>query len=416
MADVGFGPRAKYLLSAVALLALAIVVAVSGGRSAPGATARPLSKSGELRVVAGHKLKTAGVYAGGRRIRTRGFHTAAVGPPTLTPAPVRTPALGYESPVAVPSPDGTAIAYNTWRWTRPLDLTRAPSTQNLQRGDPIAAPEVFVRDLATGKDVSLGAGTMSVAYRSDGAIAYARGTDAYRLDMPFTSDILVRQTAGSNPVSWTPNARGYSVVGWGAAERLVAHRAIAGVEAHDVVVLDAPGQIRTVAQAAEVVAVSPSGKTMVVSEGDPLAGTTTALKLIDIATGTALSQVFLPDLTDPVTGAQIAFADDPGDWDGDELVVRTDSGLLVLRATDSKISTLQVLRLELNGIPLNEPRFANQSRTVIEAWANLPESQHASVRYQCNRVTLACSRGTPVVAESFGRPAYERSAIGRSAK
>jgi hypothetical protein len=75
-----------------------------------------------------------------------------------------------------------------------------------------------------------------------------------------------------------------------------------------------------------------------------------------------------------------------------------------------------VLRLELNGIPLNEPRFTSSDRTVVEAWANLPESRHASVRYQCDRVTLVCSRGAPVAVGSFGRPAYDRSAIVRRAR
>src|SRR5918998_5814324 len=105
MADeaAGFRPRARYLAIASVLVALAVLIAVSAGGSSPGAKARPISKSGALRVVQADQPAVLGVYAGGRRIRARGLRVAAATAPAVTPAPVVTPLLGYETPVAVPS-------------------------------------------------------------------------------------------------------------------------------------------------------------------------------------------------------------------------------------------------------------------------------------------------------------------------
>jgi hypothetical protein len=409
----GLGRTAK-LLALVAALALLILVALKLGGSPSGANAGAPTKSGALKLRSGAQLKASGVYAGGRRIRVRGAaaRAAANGAPgafsTPTAAPVLTPLLGYEAPAAVPSPDGRSVAYNTWRWTRPIDWRNSPSAQGLSNGDPIAAPELYVRDLSTGNDVSLGAGTMALAYRSDGAIAYARGDAVVRLSRGYACDILVRATPAAEAVAWTPEPGAYTPLAW-AGDRLIAHRDIQGLEAHDVVALDGPGRLRTLAENAELVAVSPSGTRVVVSTGEPATGTTSSLLLLDVATGATFADVSVRSTVDPATGERLVFADDPGDWKGDELVLRTESGLMVLHATDELLAVRQVLHLDLGGIPLNEPRFVDEDRTVVEAWANLPEPRAASARYQCNRVTLVCSRGAPAPMASFARPAYDRS-------
>jgi hypothetical protein len=316
--------------------------------------------------------------------------------------------LGYEGAVAVPSPDGTAVAYNTWRLTRPIDWENSPSAQGLAPGDPIAVPELYVRDLATGRDVSLGAGTLSVAYRADGALAYARGDQAVHFNEDYLRDVVVRATPTSEPVAWTSAPGRYSPVAW-AGDRLVAHRDLADAEAHDVVAFDGPGRVRTLAEDAEVVAVSPSGARVVVSTGEPTTGRTSALRLVDVASGATLAAVNIRATFDPATGKGVVFADDPGDWQRDELVLRTESGLLILRATEYSLSVRQVLHLDLGEIPLNEPRFASEDRRFVEAWANLPESRRASARYQCDRVTLTCVQGDPAPAARFARPAYDLS-------
>jgi len=389
-------------IACLALLALLLVALVQDGSSPTASANRAATesgaariKSGTARIVSGRHLKVRGIYVGDRRLRAKSGRVARVASGagvTLgsrpTPAPLITPLQGFETPVAVPEPHGRAIAYNTWRLTR---------------------PEVFVRDAATGRDVALGGGTVSITYRHDGAIAYTRGNEHYRPQTPYTRDILVREAPRAGPVTWSDGRADYSVVGW-AGERLLVHRGIPGTEGVDAVVADRPGRLRTLAELGEIVAISPSGASIVVSVSSADAGTE-VLRLIEIASGSTVAEVNVQDLRNPGTGDRIVFADDPGDWKDDELVVRTDSGLLVLRATDSHMSVVQLIHLDLKGSPLNEPRFLDHARTVVEAWANVPKSR-ASVRYQCNRITLVCSRSGQVPVEEFARPAYDRSAGG----
>jgi hypothetical protein len=407
-----FKPKAV-ILALLALVALVVLVLLTAGGSPPGATAKAPSRSGAMKLVRGTQA-LQGVYAGGLRVRVRGreARAAANAPADALAAPtphrVVAPLLGYEAAVAVPSPDGAAVAYNTWRMTRPVDWQSSPSSQGLAPGDPIAVPELYVRDLATGRDVSLGSGTMSVAYRSDGALAYARGGEAVRFNEDYLRDVVVRDTPASAPVAWTSAPGRYSPVAW-AGDRLIAHRDLPDVEAHDVVAFDGPGHVRTLAEQAEVVAISPSGARVVVSTGEATTGRTSSLLLVDVASGDTVADVNIRATFDPATGAGIVFADDPGDWEGDELVLRTESGLLILHATEYTLSVRQVLHLDLGGIPLNEPRFASDDRRIVEAWANLPESRRASARYQCDRATLTCVQGEPAPVMRFARPAYDLS-------
>jgi hypothetical protein len=405
----------------LALLSLLLVALVQGGSSPTASANRAATeggaariKSGAARIVSGRHLKLRGIYVGDRRLRVMSGRVAQVASTagvTLgsrpTPAPLMTPLQGFETPVAVAEPHGRAIAYNTWRFARPIDWTRAPSSQDLDAGDVVATPEVFVRDAATGRDVSLGAGTVSVTYRHDGAIAYTRGNEHYRFETPYARDILVSEAPGAAPVTWSDGRADYSVVGW-AGERLLVHRGVPGTESVDAVVADGPGRLRTLAESGEIVAISPSGASIVASVRSPRLDTE-VLKLIEIASGSTIDEISVQDLRNPPAGERLVFADDPGDWQDDELVVRTDSGLMVLRATDTQVSVVQLIHMELNGSPLNEPRFLDHTRTVVEAWANVPESR-ASVRYQCNRITLVCSTGGQVPVEGFARPAYDRSA------
>jgi hypothetical protein len=147
-------------------------------------------------------------------------------PIQLADAPV-TPLAGWMSPAALPSPDGRYLAYNLWRKLRADDPTRSWSDQGIEPGDPLAVPQIRLLDLELGGDELLADGAYSVAWRGDGALAYARGVErAYRAFVPYETELVVR-TSGGTEQRWSTQPAQYVAVAW-AADNLIAYRISAG--------------------------------------------------------------------------------------------------------------------------------------------------------------------------------------------
>jgi hypothetical protein len=93
-----------------------------------------------------------------------------------------------------------------------------------------------------------------------------------------------------------------------------------------------------------------------------------------------------------------------GDWQGDEIVVPGDGGLLVLRFATGALTVSSFLHIYVEAAPVVEPRFANRARTVVDAWARTPERKARSFHLRCDLRRRTCMYDRPARARDFGRP------------
>lgn len=339
-----------------------------------------------------------GLYVGGRR-----FRTATKTPLTsrATSAPALQPLTGEDLPIAVRSPDGTRVAYDTWRWIGSIDPRKSWAQQGVEQGDALGFPTLYVRDARTGADTSLGAGTMSPAFRRDGALAYARAIDPpYRLGRTYRRAIVVRDAHGET--TWSSGAGAYSPRMW-VGQTLIAYRAVREAQGWDVLAFDGPGKGRLLARSAQVVAVDPSGSGVLIADEDLSSGATTALRVVNPANGATRATLQVSSVVDPATGEPLRFADGTGDWRGDAIVVRADAGLLILRFASGTLTARSFLHVDVRTGPLKEPRFADATHHVIDAWTHLPRGR-GSARLRCDVVRRSCLMGAPAPPSRFGRP------------
>jgi hypothetical protein len=326
------------------------------------------------------------------------------------------PLVGGGGPIGAPSPDGRLLAYNTWRWTKPIDWQRSLGQQGIETNDVLGMPRLRLLDLETGKERALEQGSFSISWRADGALAYVRGAPPpYRANTPYLRNVIVRPSADGPGEVWTREPERYVVDAW-AGKTLIAERGVPG-GTPDILGLDGPGSQRTIAAGAAFLGVSPDGNEILVATS--LADTVEpAISIVDVASGRATASVKLSSAIDPVSGAAIELVSGPADWRGDRAVVSASSGLLVLRATSDRVDIEQVLHLDSaaqpNGV-LYEPRFADDSTRTIVAWSDVPgtETNSQSVQFVCDRFALRCTRGAAVPSAEAPRPVYDESRGGQ---
>jgi len=311
----------------------------------------------------------------------------------LHAAPV-SPLAGWLSPAAVPSPDGRYVAYNTWRQLREDDPALSWEDQGIAVGDKLARPSIRLYDLERGSDEPLVDGGFSLAWRSDGALAYFQGSGrAYRAGVPYRGDVFVRPSASGVPARWTSHPGRYVVAGW-AGPTLLAYRERAG-EALDLLSLDGPGRARTLSSDAGLVAISPDGSRALVEHG-PDQGPP-SLEILRVADGRRLA--FL-DLTtvDPAVGL-VGYA---GDWEGDRALAPSSSGAAIFRIGQGRIALVRTIRAATS---VTEPRFAPAGR--VTAWTTTPSG---GAFLDCNAVSARCARVQPLpqARGAQGYPTWRR--------
>jgi len=319
----------------------------------------------------------------------------------LAAAPV-TPLAGWLTPAAVPSPDGRYVAYNTWRELREDDPARSWKDQGISPGDPLARPSIRIHDFLAGADTPLVTGGFSLAWRSDGAIAYFKGAARdYRAGVPYVGQIVVREKARAPERRWTSaDPDRYVVVGW-AGSTLLAYREREG-EVLDVLAFDRPGKPRVVAAGAGLVSISPDGSEALVERG-PETGPP-RVQLLSVATGKRLASLDLTTV-DPSVGV-VGYA---GDWDDDLAVASSSSGLAVFRIAGRSIELERAIRVA--GGSVAEPRFAGTAR--VTAWTS---TSAGGAFVDCSRLTGRCRRVVPLSTArgvqgfpTWRRPAYNPS-------
>jgi hypothetical protein len=294
---------------------------------------------------------------------------------------------GWLAPAVVPSPDGGFVAYNDFTYLVPVDFERSWSEQGIHPGDPIATPSIHLVDLASGSDTVLARGAFSLAWRADGALAYVqRQAETYKADQPFLGDVVVRPSAGTAPEVWTEAPGQYIVAAW-AGSRLLVYRESEG-EGIDLLALDGPGRSQVLAPGANLVAVSPDGSQVLVSQDG-------AASLLDVASGETLATLDLLQ-SDPVTGQPIQYLAYGGSWVGDEIAAEGGPGVVILRVTSSSISLTDAIRLSPNTFPMppHEPRLNADGSTVV-AWIPLPGTRGGrNYSYlACVIATHSCTQG-----------------------
>jgi hypothetical protein len=323
-----------------------------------------------------------------------GFRAA---PAKLTAAPVA-PLAGWLTPAGVPSPDGRYLAYNAWRELRPDDPELSWSDQGIEPGDRLATPSIRLYEAETGSDDLLEDGAFSVAWRADGALAYFRGADRdYRAAVPYVGDVVVRAGVRSEPQVWSPKRGRYIVVAW-AVDSLVAYREHAG-EALDVVVFDAPGEMRVLARDSALVALSPDGRQAFVERG-PAHGRP-SVRVVEVATGRTRAALDLTKV-DPRVGA-VSYA---GDWLGRWVVAPSASGLALFRVGHGRIALERAVEVDA-AHGLAEPRFADAAGRRVTAWTT---EGRGGVFLDCALAARTCERVVPLpTARGVGPfPAWRR--------
>jgi hypothetical protein len=389
------GPRALFL-GLLALVGAALTFHLVG---ASGVTAR----SGRLAVTRGDVEP--------RVAEVRGDVLSLPGAPgRRLAAAASAPLVGAGAPVGTLSPDGRSLAYNSFGWRRRLDRVRSYAEQGIRTGDALGSPRVRIRDLATGEDTPFEPGSQSLAWREDGALAYAVGAvPDYRANLPFLARVVVRPARGSAPTPWTETPERSTVLAW-AGKTLLLARGEPGATP-DLVALDGPGRARDLALAVTFLGTSPDGAHALVVRG-PADTPAPRLELVRVADGHVDSTLFLADARDPVSGEPTSWVAPPAAWSGDRVALASSTGLVVLRVSGA-ISVEQVLHLDAAARPngaLLEPRFADADARTIVAWSAIPGTEPIrAAQLLCDRLALTCVRGPALAPAAVPRPVYDLS-------
>jgi hypothetical protein len=371
-----------------------------------------------------HLVAASGVTARSGRLSV---HRGAVGPPAaeirgnvfVTPGkraqrldePASAPLVGTQGPLAALSPDGKVLAYNSFRWNRSIDWSKSFADEGIATGDALGVPTIRLHDLATGGETALEAGSQSLAWRTDGALAYTVGDPAaYRANLPFLADVVVRTTPEAVPQRWSAAPARYHALGWAGSTLLVA-RAEPG-STPDVVAFDGPGAARTLAPSSLLLGISPDGMRAVVAE-TPAETQHPHVRLLLVSDGSELASVPVSDAVDPVTGDALAWVSSPGSWQDDHLVVGSETGLVVLRVGES-LAIEQVLHLDSATKPnatLFEPRFTDADAHTIVAWSGVPgtEPHMQAAQIRCDRFALSCTGSAAAAPAGVPRLVYDLS-------
>ena len=371
-------------IAAVAALGFAAVginaLSASGGRPATG----PLRVARTAAQPRGAYVRANGVFGLGSRAR------GELG------APISGALMGPLSPVAVRSPDGRYLAYNSWFEPRPLDNEQSLSKQGIRPGDVLGTPSLRLYDSRTGADSMLEHGAYSLAWRDDGTIAFVQGVSpSLTAGGQYLGQVFVRQALHGPATQWTTQAARYVVYGW-AGTSLVVYR-IGTAEQLELLALDGPGRVRSLGLGS-VVALSPDGAQAFVVARDQR-----HVRVVRIGDGSETANLDLSQTNPPLEWAAYS-----GAWSRDRVVAPVSAGLAVFDVTADAIALDQVLTLDRDDYPagVQEPRFADAQENEIVATVDLPPrgTEPAQTFFlDCDRVARTCERGAAAPAREWLR-------------
>jgi hypothetical protein len=304
--------------------------------------------------------------------------------------------MGWNSPIAVPSPDGRYVAYNAWTQLVAYDPAHSASSQGIKQGDPFATPSIRIVDTSTGEDLLLEEGAFSVAWSANGSIAYFKGFERdYPWMGPYQGQVMVRSSLEAKPVAWLTDPGEYIVHSW-AGEHLLVYGD------SGVIALDAPGQPRVIAEQAGIVALSPDGSRILVTNqpGFPI-------RLIEVSTGELLSELDVTAALKTPSGGQVVVVNHAGSWEGDSVAAQATldpagSAILMLKVDGDTMSVAQLLEFPPEAFPMgvSEPQIVDPSGSRVVAWAPIKGSggEAKGVLYtylDCNVAEQSCGQSPP---------------------
>lgn len=296
--------------------------------------------------------------------------------------------MGWLAPVGVSSPDGRFVAYSAWTDLVTIQPQKSWSEQGIRPGDPVGTPSIRLVDRRTGEDSLFETGAFSFAWRSDGAVAYFEGDmEHFRVDQAYPGTIRVRDSLQAAPVAWTSEHAQYVVIAW-AGNSLLAYRQSEG-EWLDLLALDGPDSIRLLAAGANLVAVSPDGERVLVSQGE-WAG------VLEVASGEQLASLDLKSTADPVTGAPIRYLAYGGSWIGDRIAAEGGPGIVILESRGASLRVTGAVALPEKDFPLppHEPELLGSSGARVVAWIPVMRGGDRQYAYlDCELATLHCVAG-----------------------
>lgn len=291
--------------------------------------------------------------------------------PNESPMALAAPAvgglMGWLSPVAVPSPDQRHILYMSWTDQRVVDNDRSFSDQGIQTGDALGRPSIRLLDTESGEDRVFEDGAYSAAWGPQGVAFFKGSTGDYQANTRFVGDIFVKSPLGESPTQWTSGRPdSYVVIAW-ARESLLAYRVGEG-EALDLLVFDAPGQMRMLAEDAALVALSPDGRNVVVNKRTRSGS---FAEVVDVSTGAEIAKLDL-------AAAGLQYLGYGGSWAGELIAAESAPGVAVLQFDGTDLSLDREIRIPPTQAPMgvNEVLLAEDASRII-TWAPLPGQGNA---------------------------------------
>lgn len=305
--------------------------------------------------------------------------------------PVLAPLLGPDGPVAVSSPDRRYVAYHSWADKTPL---------------------LRVHDLRDGSDRLLARGAQTIAWGTDGRIAYFQADHARYAAGPYLGRIVVRSLT-SAPTAWTSRAGGYQALAWARGRLLVAVRRCVFPQCADdpepgIYVLAPNGRLSRLPLSA-VSAVSPDGRYAIGSYLE-VAGQDSPspfVRLVDIAKRKVLTTIDLPKLARAAGYPSAALANGihRAAWRGSDIAATASfanaSAIAFFRVANS-LQLRDVLQLAATtsgtryGPFLGSPSFLGPgvNRIVVAVTGARANDESSTAIFSCERRTRSCVRGT----------------------
>lgn len=392
-----FGPLSRSV--ALILLAPALLAACASRTTTAVSGKGPEVQVGPTTTVPGPPSPPAVFIAGSKLVGVPG-----VGAANLSGNPAGG-LMGWQSPVGVPSADGSTVAYSAWTELVSVESGVSWSHQGVEPGDPVAMPSIRLFNLGTGEDTIFEEGAYSVAWRADGVIAYVKGIELYyRADMPYLGQILVRSAIDGQPEVWVSDLDRFVVLGW-AGSKLLAYRQIEaeGGEGVDLLVIEGPGDMTILAKSSELVAISPDASQLLLYD----AAARDAV-LLDVVSGAELARLDLEEAFDPTSGAALRYAAYGGSWAGDRVVAETSTGIVLFKVSGASLTIEKTIPFphELFPMEVHEPQFVDETGSTFVAWAPVFADQAAGtgrvyVYVSCVVETMVCTVGPAQSTDVF---------------
>jgi hypothetical protein len=273
------------------------------------------------------------------------------------------------------------------------------SKQGIHPGAALGTPTLWVHDFASGRDEVLDTNSFSAAVRSDGAIAYVRGTAAYRAFRKYTGDLVVRSSLSDPPVVWSTAPAEYVAAAW-AGDTLLAYRIDEG-EQLDVLALDGPGKQRVLMADANLVAVSPDGSEAFLANEADVPG---SVSVVDVADGTIAETLDLGSLDEGILWAAYG-----GSWLGDLVAAPTNTGIAVFDVGSGAISLSELLKsaADTSAEDLIEPQFTGDTDHIVVRGD--AASGEGTTALECELATATCLAQETQPGSAWLHPAYNPS-------